>query len=99
MFNHYLNIAAVKGSDFFLTLMIHNVSDKQKGAKGMKVDIKLIEQQRQKKGYSREYVAEYLNYKTVGAYTHKVNGRRAFNLNDLIKLSELYNLEIANLIK
>lgn len=65
----------------------------------MKVDIKLIEQQRQKRGYSREYVAEYLNYRTVGAYTHKVNGRRFFNLNDLMKLSELYNLKIADLIK
>lgn len=65
----------------------------------MRVNIKLIEQQRKNKGYSREYVAEYLSYKTVGAYTHKINGRRTFNLNDLIKLSELYSLEITDLIK
>ena len=63
----------------------------------MQINIKLIEQLRKEKGYRREYIAKCLGYKTVGAYTHKVNDIRPFTVQDLIKLSTLYDIDLKEL--
>ena len=47
MFYHYLNIAAVKGSNFFqIYVFIMKTDKQQKGADTVKINIELIEQLR-----------------------------------------------------
>lgn len=70
---------------------------REKGVRNM-VDLQLIERIRKEKGLSREYIADCLGYKTVHAYCMKITGKRTFKLKDLIKLSEIYNMDIKELI-
>ena len=65
----------------------------------MQINIKAIEKMRKERGYSRMYVAEYLNYTTAEAYSMKITGKRQFNLNDLLKLAALYSVEVTDLLK
>lgn len=65
----------------------------------MHINIMAIEEIRKERGYSRKYVAEYLNYTTSAAYSMKVIGKRQFNLNDLLGLASLFSVEITELLK
>lgn len=71
----------------------------QKGADKMKVNIELIEQLRKSRGYNMEQMAVKLNYSSRATYCNKINRHRSFTLNDLLKVSMIFDIELSELIK
>ena len=63
------------------------------------VDIEKLEELRISNGYSVMEVVKILGYKQHCSYSHKVHGRKSFNLEDLIILSRLYGMPIDEFIK
>ena len=63
------------------------------------VDINRIEELRVNNGYTVMEIVDKLGYKEHCSYSHKVSGRKVFNLKDLIILSRLYGVSINEFIK
>ena len=63
------------------------------------VDIVKLEELRISNGYSVMEIVDKLGYKQHCSYSHKVSGRKVFNLEDLIILSRLYGVSINEFIK
>ena len=63
------------------------------------VDIVKLEELRISNGYTVMEIVDKLGYKEHCSYSHKVNGRKTFNLKDLIILSRLYGVSIDEFIK
>lgn len=62
------------------------------------VNNQLIEQLRIQHGYNQETIAKMMGYDSHVAYSRKVNGKRNFTIEDVIKLCEIYQLEPNDLI-
>ncbi len=62
------------------------------------VNIELIEQKRLEHGYSQEQVAKFIGYESHNAYGRKINGKREFSVEDIVKLCKLYQLELTDVI-
>ena len=63
------------------------------------VDVNRIEELRIANGFSVMEIVDKLGYKEHCSYSHKVSGRKVFNLKDLIILSRLYGVSINEFIK
>ena len=63
------------------------------------VDIEKLEELRISNGYSVMEIVGILGYKQHCSYSHKVSGRKIFNLEDLIILSRTYGVPIDEFIK
>ena len=63
------------------------------------VDVVKLEELRISNGYSVMEIVDKLGYKEHCSYSHKVSGRKVFNLRDLIILSRLYGVSIDEFIK
>lgn len=50
------------------------------------------------RGYTQEYIAEYLGKKDYTAYSRYEQGRSNLKMEDAIKLSELYEVDVQELI-
>jgi len=50
------------------------------------------------RGYTQEYIADYLGKKDYTAYSRYEQGRSNLKMDDAIKLSELYDVEVQELI-
>lgn len=62
------------------------------------VNIKLIEELRKKHHYSQEQVAKLLGYESRTAYNYKIKGARDFSIEDIVKLCNLFQLQVNELI-
>ncbi len=51
------------------------------------------------RGYTQEYIADYLGKKDYTAYSRYEQGRSNLKMDDAIKLSALYEVEVQDLIK
>jgi transcriptional regulator with XRE-family HTH domain len=63
------------------------------------INVELIEQLRKEHGYSQRQMAKLMGYDSHAAYNRKINGERAFLIEDIIILCKLYQLEPNDLIK
>ncbi|WP_186757586.1 helix-turn-helix domain-containing protein [Echinicola salinicaeni] len=50
------------------------------------------------RGFTQEYIADYLGKKDYTAYSRYEQGRSNLKMDDAIKLSELYEVEVQDLI-
>lgn len=64
----------------------------------MKVNVKLIEENRIKNGYSLQEFSEALGYKGRCTYGGKRLGHKKFTLEDIMTISKLLNLQLDDLI-
>lgn len=62
------------------------------------VNIQLIEELRLEHAYSQEQIAILLGYKSHTAYCYKINGKRDFSIEDIVKLCKLFSLELSDVI-
>lgn len=61
---------------------------------GEKIDIKRIKQARLDKGMSVLQVSEALGYHSYVAYYRKEEGQRRFSTTDVLKISQILDLEL-----
>ena len=62
------------------------------------VDIKKIEQLRIQHGYTQEQLAIKLGYGSKSTYNGKIKGIRQFTVEDVVKLCNLFQLELDQII-
>lgn len=64
----------------------------------MNINTELIEALRVQKGLPMYKISELIGYKTKAAYQHKIKGRRKFTVDDLIKISLIFKIDLKELI-
>ncbi len=62
------------------------------------VDIKKIETKRAEYHYSQRQMAKLMGYETHATYQRKIKGERQFTVEDIVKLCEIFQLELNDLI-
>lgn len=62
------------------------------------INIALLEEKRAELGYSQIQVANFMGYESHTAYHTKIKGKRDFSIIDIIKLCQLYQLELTDII-
>lgn len=62
------------------------------------MEFKNIKEVRKGKGYTQQYVANFLNI-TQSSYNRKENGKRNFDLKEALILEDLFNIPISELFK
>ncbi len=62
------------------------------------VNIELIEQLRTEHGYSQRQMAKLMGYESHAAYNRKINGERAFLIEDIIAICKMFMIEPNELI-
>ena len=63
------------------------------------VDIQKLESLRKENGYSISYInSVILEYRNRDVYRKKCNGKLRFNIEDIVRLSNLYNVFIDDLL-
>ncbi len=62
------------------------------------VDVKKIEAKRVEYHYSQRQIAKLLGYESHAAYQRKIKGERQFTVEDVVRLCEIFHLELSDLI-
>ena len=62
------------------------------------VNVEKLEELRKVKGYTINFIIDKLGYQNRTSYYQKLQGRRSFTIEDIVALSDLYNVSIDDLI-
>ena len=62
------------------------------------VNVEKLEELRKVKGYTINFIIDKLGYQNRTSYYQKLQGRRSFTIEDIVALSDLYNVSIDELI-
>lgn len=62
------------------------------------VNIQLIEELRLSHGYNQEQLAVKMGYNNKSTYNCKIKGKRQFTVDDVVKLCEIFQVELNELI-
>ena len=62
------------------------------------INVELIEAKRAEHQYSQKQMGNFLGYESHTAYQRKIKGTRDFSIEDIVKLCNLFQLELSDLI-